>query len=167
MALLGLVIFSKKVKVMSDFKKIFSDLDFAKFYPVKDSQFAKKTYIVGQIGEEKLEYSIILYVAEKLIGKIAFVICEENYLFVTNLENCSIDPQTGLTQFKGVGTALLNCVKLFLKEIGGKKIRLTAQTPFSTALPKNHNLVEFYQKQGFEKTDEKMYSDSIRMEWLL
>ncbi|MEC7839323.1 MAG: hypothetical protein VX777_04715 [Chlamydiota bacterium] len=86
---------------------------------------------------------------EETIGKTEFKFLKNmKCIFVTHLINCSITT-SGDRLYSKVGTGLLNFLKDACSTLGYDSIHLTAQTPFNTLLPKNNQLLSFYEKNGF------------------
>lgn len=150
-----------------DPEKKFSEIDFSNLAPACGGIFKKDTANIRRCGETNLNYFVVLCKKvdgkEHQIGEMDFMISENNSVFIVNLRNNSIN-RWGETIYKGVGTALLHCAKRFVQLIGGSRVYLSAMTPFSTNLPKNHDIVSFYLKQDFTIVSVNSYA--TRMEWI-
>lgn len=133
---------------------VFAQIDLTDCIKVADCIVEKKVIKITRFKEADDNFIIKLVKDGIKIGEMTFLENAENkHLFIIQLTNYSIDAHTRERKYDRVGTSLINCAKKIAEKVGYHRIRVTAQTPFSTPLPKNHNLVTFYEKQGFAVID--------------
>lgn len=92
-----------------------------------------------------------IFVGDEKIGEMNFYLStlkNDTHLFLRQLTNCSIN-RFGERKYCNVGTTLVNCLKKIARIGNAGNIYVTAMTPFSTPLPQNHNVKDFYEKMNF------------------
>jgi len=94
-------------------------------------------------------------VSQRTIGKAEFFFKEESCLFLRFLRNCTI--ANGERQFSGVGTVLLGKLKEIAARLQIRKVKLLAQDLLSVPAPNSNNIIQFYEKNGFQ-IEERWFS---------
>lgn len=134
---------------------LFDSIDLSDCIKVPDCSVEKKAINITRCNEEQLNFFVNLVKDGVVIGEMTFLDNPERQnLFIIQLRNRSIDAHTQERKYNKVGSSLIDCAKKIASAAGYDKVCVTAQTPFCTPLPRGHDIVKFYEKQGFTLDNE-------------